>query len=61
LALLNAIEKAGSTDYDAVVKALHTEYVDTPVGKIKFDSKGDAEGVGFSVYKVENGKFVEIK
>ncbi len=29
LALLNAIEKAGSTDYDAVVKALRTEYVDT--------------------------------
>ena len=61
LALLNAIEKAGSTDYDAVTKALRTEYVETPVGKIKFDDKGDAEGVGFSVYKVENGKFVEIK
>ena len=61
LALLNAIEKAGSTDYDAVTKALRTEYVDTPVGRIKFDSKGDAEGVGFSVYKVENGTFVEIK
>jgi branched-chain amino acid transport system substrate-binding protein len=61
LALLNAIEKAGSTDYDAVTKALRTDYVDTPVGKIKFDSKGDAEGVGFSVYKVENGKFVELK
>ncbi len=61
LALLNAIEKAGSTDYDAVTHALRTEYVDTPVGRIKFDSKGDAEGVGFSVYKVENGKFVELK
>jgi len=61
LALLNAIEKAGSTDYDAVTKALRTEYVETPVGNIKFDSKGDAEGVGFSVYKVENGKFVELK
>ncbi len=61
LALLNAIEKAGSTDYDAVTKALRTDYVETPVGKIKFDSKGDAEGVGFSVYKVENGKFVELK
>ena len=27
----------------------------------KFDSKGDAEGVGFSVYKVENGAFTELK
>jgi branched-chain amino acid transport system substrate-binding protein len=61
LALLNAIEKAGSTDYTAVTNALQTQYVETPVGNIKFDSKGDAEGVGFSVYKVENGNFVELK
>lgn len=61
MALLNAIEKAGSTDYDAVTKALRNEYVETPVGKIKFDSKGDAEGVGFSIYKVEGGAFKELK
>ncbi|HIP82954.1 MAG TPA: branched-chain amino acid ABC transporter substrate-binding protein, partial [Desulfocapsa sulfexigens] len=42
IALLNAIEKAGSTDMPAVVKALRTEKVDTPVGKIHFDEKGDA-------------------
>ncbi len=60
LALLNAIEKAGSTDYAAVTNALRNEYVETPVGKIKFDAKGDAEGVGFSIYKVENGTFVEL-
>ncbi len=60
-ALLNAIQKAGSTDYDAIVKALRTEYVDTPLGKIKFDERGDAIGVGFSVYQVKNGKYVELK
>lgn len=60
LALLNAIEKAGSTDYDAVTNALRTQYVETPVGKIKFDAKGDAEGVGFSVYTVKDGAFVEL-
>ncbi len=60
-ALLNAIEKAGSTDYDKLSKALKTEYVDTPLGKIKFDENGDATGIGFSVYKVEKGQFVEIK
>ncbi|WP_022666758.1 branched-chain amino acid ABC transporter substrate-binding protein [Desulfospira joergensenii] len=59
LALLNAIEKAGSTDYDAVVKALKTEYVETPLGKISFDQNGDATGIGFAVYKVADGKFVE--
>ena len=61
LALLNAVEKAGSTDYDAVAKALKTQDVDTPLGKIRFDEKGDALGVGFSVYQVQNGAYVEIK
>ncbi|MBC8432010.1 MAG: branched-chain amino acid ABC transporter substrate-binding protein [Desulfobacterales bacterium] len=61
LALLNAIEKAGSTDYAAIEKALRSEYVETPVGKISFDKKGDATGVGFSMYQVQNGKYVEIK
>jgi len=61
LALLNAIEKAGSTDYDALRKALQTNDVDTPLGKIRFDAKGDATGVGFSVYQVKNGKYVEVK
>jgi branched-chain amino acid transport system substrate-binding protein len=61
VALLNAIQKAGSTDYDKVSKALRTEYVETPVGKIKFDAKGDAEGVGFSMYQVQKGVYVELK
>lgn len=61
LALLNAVEKAGSTDSAAVIKALHTEYVDTPLGKIRFDEHGDATGIGFSVYKVTNNAFVEQK
>lgn len=60
-ALLNAIQKAGSTDYDAIVKALRTQYVDTPLGKIKFDDRGDAIGVGFSMYQVKDGKYVELK
>lgn len=61
LALLNAIEKAGSTDYDAVSKALRTEYVETPLGKIRFDQRGDALGVGFSMYQVQNGVYVEMQ
>lgn len=60
LALLNAIEVADSTEYDAVVNALRNNYVETAVGKIKFDGKGDAEGVGFSMYQVQNGEYVEL-
>jgi len=60
-ALLNAIEKAGSTDYKAVSNALRTEFVNTPLGKIKFDERGDAIGVGFSIFQVKNGEYVEVK
>lgn len=61
LALLNAVENAGSTDYNAVTNALRTKGVDTPLGKIMFDDRGDAIGVGFSMYQVQNGKYVELK
>lgn len=61
LAMLNAVDKAGSTDYDAVTKALHEYETPTPVGTIKFDEKGDATGVGFAMYQVKDGKFVEVK
>jgi branched-chain amino acid transport system substrate-binding protein len=60
-AILNAIQKAGSTDYAAVGKALQNEFVETPLGKIKFDKRGDAIGVGFSVYQVRKGAYVEVK
>ena len=60
-ALLNAMEKAGSTDYDALIRTLRTEYVDTPFGKIRFDEHGDAIGIGFSMFQVQNGTYVEIK
>ena len=59
--VLNAIEAAGGTEYAALEKALKGNFVETSVGKIKFDAKGDAEGVGFSVFQVQGGKFVELK
>ncbi len=61
LAMLNAIEKAHSTKLADLKKVLETDKVDTPLGKIYFDKKGDAIGVGFSVYQVKDGKFVEIQ
>jgi len=60
LALLNAIEKAGSTDYEAISNALKTQYVETPLGNISFDERGDAIGVGFSMYQVIDGVYVEV-
>jgi branched-chain amino acid transport system substrate-binding protein len=60
-AMLNAIEKAGSTDLEALKKVLQEEKVETPVGVINFDQKGDAVGVGYSMYQVQNGKYVVVK
>jgi len=57
-AVVNAIEKGGTENINATLKK---EYVETPLGKISFDEKGDAIGVGFSVYQVQNGKYVELK
>ncbi len=61
LALLNAIEKSCSTDYNDIAEALRTEYVATPLGIIRFDERGDAIGIGFSMYQVQNGVYVEIQ
>ena len=61
LALTGAIAKAGSTNYEEVAKALREHDVETTFGAIHFDEKGDATGVGFSMYRVENGKYVQIQ
>ena len=60
-AILNAVQKAGSTESAAVGKALQTQPVDTPLGKIRFDKRGDAIGVGFAMYQVRKGVYAEVK
>ena len=60
LAVTNAIAKAGSTESAAIEAILRGQDVATPFGAIRFDKKGDAIGVGFSVYQVQNGKYVQI-
>jgi branched-chain amino acid transport system substrate-binding protein len=60
-AMLEAIRTAGSVEMDAVTNALRSQYVETPLGKISFDARGDAIGVGFSVFQVQNGVYVDVK
>lgn len=60
-ALCNAIDIADSTEYSAIVDALTSNYVDTTLGSISFDKGGEAIGVGFVVYQVQNGAYVEVK
>jgi len=61
LAVTDAIAKAGSTDSAAVAKALKSNDVQTPFGSIHFDERGDATGVGFSVYQVKGGRYVQVQ
>ncbi|MBW1616470.1 MAG: branched-chain amino acid ABC transporter substrate-binding protein [Deltaproteobacteria bacterium] len=60
LVLLNAYKVSDSIKYEDIVKTLKSEYVDTPLGKISFDEKGDAIGIGFAMYQVKEGQFVEV-
>jgi branched-chain amino acid transport system substrate-binding protein len=61
-ALFAAIEKAGSeNDLSAIKQHLHEDTVDTVMGPIRFDAKGDIIGAEFNIYVVKNGAFVEVK
>ena len=44
-----------------LTKTLQSEWVATPLGIIKFDEKGDAIGVGFAMYQVQNGQYVTVE
>ena len=61
LALTNAIAKAGSTEPKAIAQALRTEKVATPFGPISFDAKGEPVGIGFSIYQVRDGRYVQVQ
>ncbi|HYZ27237.1 MAG TPA: branched-chain amino acid ABC transporter substrate-binding protein, partial [Geminicoccaceae bacterium] len=55
-----AVEKAGSTDLDAVIEQLHANQFDTVLGTISFDEKGDVQGSNYVLYKWDNGEYAEI-
>jgi branched-chain amino acid transport system substrate-binding protein len=55
-----AVEKAGATDLDAVVEALHANQFDTVLGTIGFDEKGDPKGSGYAIYEWKDGEYAEI-
>ena len=58
--LFAAIE-AGGTTYEGIRTALRNNLVETPLGAIRFDERGDAIGVGFAIFQVQNGRYVEIQ
>lgn len=58
--LLRAIEKAGSTDHEAVVKALHELEINTVLGRFSVDENGRRADPQMFIYKAENGDFTFI-
>ena len=61
LALTNALARAGSTDPVAMARVLHEEAAVTPFGNITFDATGEPIGIGFSIYQVQDGQYVQVQ
>jgi branched-chain amino acid transport system substrate-binding protein len=57
---LQGMQKANSRDGIDVAKALHKMEVETPFGTMKFDEKGDPQQSPYVMWKVSDGKFVEV-
>ena len=61
-ALIAAIAKTGNTtDLATIKKHLNEDTVETAMGPIRFDEKGDVIGAGFKMYEIKGGKFVEVE
>jgi branched-chain amino acid transport system substrate-binding protein len=55
-----AVETAGSTDFDAVVKALNDGTFETVLGTLDFDDKGDVSLPGYVFYEWKDGTYSEM-
>ncbi|MBB4004338.1 MAG: branched-chain amino acid ABC transporter substrate-binding protein [Aurantimonas endophytica] len=53
----DAVNTAGSTDYDAIVTALNDGNFDTVIGELSFDDKGDVTLPGYVVYEWKDGAY----
>lgn len=59
-AYAQAVGKADSAKPDAVVKALHANPVETVIGTLSFDGKGDVTKPGYVVWAWTDGRKVQL-
>jgi branched-chain amino acid transport system substrate-binding protein len=59
--LLQAIQKSGSLDRKKILEVLKGTDYQGALGHIQFDAKGDMKQSPYVVWKVEGGKFKQIK
>jgi branched-chain amino acid transport system substrate-binding protein len=55
-----AAETAGSTEHDAIVKALDDGTFETVLGTLEFDDKGDVSLPGYVFYEWKAGEYAEM-
>ena len=56
----DAVKTAGSTDFDAVTKALDDGTFSTVLGDLSFDDKGDVSLPGYVMYEWHDGKYSQM-
>jgi branched-chain amino acid transport system substrate-binding protein len=59
-ALADAIKRAGKPDPAKVAEALRASPVNTVLGPLSFDAKGDIVGTGYVMYRWHDGKYAEV-
>jgi branched-chain amino acid transport system substrate-binding protein len=55
----DAVKRAGGLEFDKVVDAVNKTDMDTPVGHVAFDEKGDLKEANYVWYKWSNGTYAE--
>jgi branched-chain amino acid transport system substrate-binding protein len=58
---VDAANRAGSTDYAAIVKQLREGTFDTVIGQLRFDAKGDLKNPAFAVYRWVGNNYEYVK
>lgn len=58
--LLTAIKDSGHLNPAAIIQYLHTHSFDTALGTIEFDKKGDVVHSPYVIWRVKDGKWVQL-
>ena len=59
--LLQALQKTGKADSRELIRAIRASDYNGALGHIQFDAKGDVKESPYVVWKVEGGKFRQVK
>ncbi len=60
ICLIEAIDRTDSTNMTLLLDTLKSQSFSTPIGTTRFDEKGDVIGLGYSVYQVQSGQYVDV-